>query len=801
MEDFVGFRFGNVHTEDLHLIVVSSSNRYEKNLLPEHNDYHSKITGGDGEYYFGQTFNARNFSISVAFDNVSEENFRQISQTFATDKLQDLVFDELPYKTYKAKLNGKPEFKFVCFKDKETNKRIYKGEGTLKFICYDPYAFGFNKYLVRAADYYKCLPPEEIIKNTDYYDNKPYQYKKILPGLIKEHYNVKNNMNTPWKGGYPSIEQVQNGELYFIDPINNEKKLLIDVRGYWDNIPRWQSTAKLLTSPTLDFEQELIFMPQYSKFDYYNMDIGLNQQNGIIGSRLLVYNPGDIPIEFELKLGNLSNSIRNLSEDYVFRISRYNVQRLRIDQAVDWTGLKTLNKAEDKEYRYGTHYFKILENKNNEYSPHLRNLKESHPKHTYMVEPIPREKLGYFIRLFYWQTQQINGSGIPGYDGNKIADRYEELYKLCKSDDERYELYWKTLKDGILNQYGGLDGLLKEVGAGDYTFEDNDENKDENKDEDKDWKFTKDDFIENYIQNPPEYIRTNKDLKYGQFMLNAFCMPQYYTFDYFDISTKDMDRYEQQGIHKTIKPLVLDSKRRMLYNNIIPKPTSIYDDSFFDFKDKKNILNENIEKGHWFTLPPGWSLIDVSPVVDEDNWGGKRWLDARPFQWGSHNKNNKEKFEKIYKDVIDLFIKSECPDFVLKRYKVERDQINNLSISEKEELIQFRKWYTAGISDDEYYSILSEKELFSTSNLSTVDLAKKIKYESRRSMTEAAEYKFLRLLASYWKLISLATKTNINVSDWWWDANNYIWANFPPLYWGYADLLNKAQIDYIPLFY
>lgn len=781
MEDFIGFRFGNVHTEDLHLVVVSSGNRYEKNLLPDHSDYHSKITGGDGSYYFGQTFNSRKFSVSVAFDNVSEEIFRKISQTFATDKLQDLVFDEMPYKTYKAKINAKPEFKYVCFVDKDTNERVYKGEGTLKFICYDPYAFGFNKYIVRATDYYKCLPPEEIIKNLDYYDNKPKKSEKILPGLIKDHYNVKNNMNTPWKGGYPTTEQVQNGELYFIDPTNNEKKLLIDVRGYWDNVPKWQKTAKLLTTPTLDFDQELIFMPQYSQFDYYNMDIGLNSRNGLIGSRLLVYNPGDIPIDFELKLENLTNQLRGLTDDYTFRISRYNVQRLRIDQAVDWTGLKTLDKSEDTEYKYGTRYFKILENKNDSYSPYFRNLKEAHPNHTYIVEPIPREKLGYFIRLFAWQTAQISTTDSLPYDGNKIADRYEELYKLCKTDDERYELYWKTLKEGILDQYGNLDEVLETIGAGEYKFFD------EN--------FTKEDFINNYIQNPPEYIRINKDLKYGQFNLNAFSVPQYYTFDYFDISSKDIDKLDSESIHDKKKPIVLDTKLRLLYNNIRQKPKTIYDDEFFNLKETKKILNENIQKGHWFTLPPGWSMIDISPVVDEDNWGGKRWLDARPFNWGSRGDDiNKQRFETVYKDIIDNFIKSECPDFILEQFGRNRNEIETLSHPEKEELIQFRKWYDSKVTDDTYYKILYDAELPS---MSIIDLAQKLKYESRRRMTEAAEYKFLKLLAGYWKLIS----PTANIEEWWWEANNYIWANFPPLYWGYADLLSKAQIDYIPLFY
>jgi hypothetical protein len=54
------------------------------------------------------------------------------------------------------------------------------------------------------------------------------------------------------------------------------------------------------------------------------MDMGMDIKNSALGSRLLVYNPGDIPIDFKLHLGNLSNSFRELG-DYTFRISRYNV--------------------------------------------------------------------------------------------------------------------------------------------------------------------------------------------------------------------------------------------------------------------------------------------------------------------------------------------------------------------------------------------------------------------------------------------------------------------------------------------
>jgi hypothetical protein len=53
--------------------------------------------------------------------------------------------------------------------------------------------------------------------------------------------------------------------------------MIIDVRNYWENIPEWQGTAKLLTTPTLDFDKELIYLPQYSKTNYINMDTGLNR--------------------------------------------------------------------------------------------------------------------------------------------------------------------------------------------------------------------------------------------------------------------------------------------------------------------------------------------------------------------------------------------------------------------------------------------------------------------------------------------------------------------------------------------
>lgn len=765
MNDFTGFRFNNIHSKDLHLVVVTSSDRYEKNLLPEAKDYSQEVPGGNGEYYFGSTFSKREFSLNVAFDQVDEKTWRKISNLFATDKLCDLIFDELPYKTYRAKLSNKPEFKFICFTNRDTGERVYKGEGTLRFICYFPFAYGFNKYIIRAADNYLLEKPKSIPSYSSIYDN-PYKKKetKIYNKDTKEFYNVENNMNTPWKGGYPTIEQVQAGELYFYDEKGNKK--IIDVRDYFRNVPEWAPSSKLLVTPTLDYDQDLIFLPQYSNINYMNMDTGLNNDNALIGSRLLVYNPGDLPVDFELKMDNNERTFWRERGNH-FEIRRYNVQRLPIGMAVDFTGLKPQNPNDEDRYKYGDRYFKILSKDEKEQEeveleegvkikinkPVYNLLNEKHPNHAFIAEPIPKERLGHFIRMFYWQSSLLKdnyGNQLLDFEeGIRLADRYEELYELCITDYEKYELYWKTLKEAILD-----------------TYKDSTVFEDENGDFDEDL-FN--DFIYNYIHKPPEFVRKKSELNYDQFDFNKTIMPKWFTEDYFDITTENIGK----------PTLFLDSEKQMLYNINNPE----YDKSkvdtyqnFYKYKPTKDILNDNIERGHWFKIPPGWSLIEVTPVCDEDIWGGKRWLDARPFDWGYGGANGQEQgIQKIFDAV----------------YKIARkDYLTSLGKADTEENLKFRLWY-----EDKIMAAEANKNVFA--------------YEYYKTLELNAEYGFLKLLHEYWRLQKgLITNWDNKIytikgyiEEWWWYACNYIWANFPPLYWGYADILNNARIKYIPLFY
>lgn len=142
--DFIGFSFNEHRSESLGIVRVSDGSRYNEDLVPTTQDKTVQVPGGDGFYYFGSDYTQRQFSINIAFDELTEKQFRELQQVFGTKELGKLVFDERPYKYYMVK-SGKPQLKYICFgKDGE---RTYKGEGTLTFTAYYPFAKSVFKFL------------------------------------------------------------------------------------------------------------------------------------------------------------------------------------------------------------------------------------------------------------------------------------------------------------------------------------------------------------------------------------------------------------------------------------------------------------------------------------------------------------------------------------------------------------------------------------------------------------------------------------------------------------------------------
>lgn len=139
MEDFIGFTYNGKHCiKDFGIYRTSDGSRYNDNLVPSMTDKTADVPGGDGQYFFQTTHKNRQFSISIAFDHLTEQKYREMRTWLDGKEIHDLVFDEAPYKVYSAKVTGTPQLKTICFD--EHGQRIYKGEGTIQFTCYYPYA-------------------------------------------------------------------------------------------------------------------------------------------------------------------------------------------------------------------------------------------------------------------------------------------------------------------------------------------------------------------------------------------------------------------------------------------------------------------------------------------------------------------------------------------------------------------------------------------------------------------------------------------------------------------------------------
>lgn len=142
--DFIGFTFNGKHSSDLGIIRTSEGSRYSEDLLPTIEDKTVPVPGGDGVYYFGSYYRQRNFNISIAFDQLTEKQLKELKNHFGNKQLGDLIFDEVPYKVYKVKVSGTPNLSYICFDEyedgTETPKRVYKGEGTLQFVAFSPFA-------------------------------------------------------------------------------------------------------------------------------------------------------------------------------------------------------------------------------------------------------------------------------------------------------------------------------------------------------------------------------------------------------------------------------------------------------------------------------------------------------------------------------------------------------------------------------------------------------------------------------------------------------------------------------------
>lgn len=145
--DFIGFTYKGKHSiRDFDVYRVSDGSRYNFDLVPTITDKTIDIPGNDGMYFFNSFHKQRQFSINIAFNHLTETKLRELRRWFNGKEVGELIFDESPYKAYSAKVTGTPTIKAICFDEEDSYgsqqlERVYKGEGTIQFTCYLPYAY------------------------------------------------------------------------------------------------------------------------------------------------------------------------------------------------------------------------------------------------------------------------------------------------------------------------------------------------------------------------------------------------------------------------------------------------------------------------------------------------------------------------------------------------------------------------------------------------------------------------------------------------------------------------------------
>ena len=153
--DFLAFSFGGKHSyDDFGIYRTLDGDRYNIDLAPTLMDMTADVPSSDGMYFFNTLHKQKDFNVSFAFDDLSEEKMQEMKKWLDGKDLKPLWFEEAPYKVYTAKVTGQPQLKVVCFTKMANGekKRVYKGEGTLVFTAYWPYGHTPDKI---DQDYFK----------------------------------------------------------------------------------------------------------------------------------------------------------------------------------------------------------------------------------------------------------------------------------------------------------------------------------------------------------------------------------------------------------------------------------------------------------------------------------------------------------------------------------------------------------------------------------------------------------------------------------------------------------------------
>lgn len=319
--DFTGFSFGSWNSMDeetgiVKVLRVSSGDRYNETLHPEIKDKVVEVPGVNGSYYFGSDYGPMQFDIDIAFDHLTESQFREMRKAFATKQPQKLIFAERPYKYYMAKLASPIELSYVCFEEQKRNIASETQNGVRRDRARDDShneSVIFTKEIeipageVVVYDYTSEHTPDPdnpsvnvvtqlenqnwgFVENTTYIRFDNIEGIKTETAVISFFYLIEV-FDVGWEQVTPYVylnekERIYKGEgkisliCYFPFAKSNFKALPEEGQDYYDGRDIWAESSGLLTAGELQ---------------------SINTFDDVMDGRgFEVYNAGDLPMGFRL---------------------------------------------------------------------------------------------------------------------------------------------------------------------------------------------------------------------------------------------------------------------------------------------------------------------------------------------------------------------------------------------------------------------------------------------------------------------------------------------------------------------
>lgn len=186
-KEYIDFKFGDKWASEFNLVTVSTGDRYSPPVFGSIQSNTSSVAGKRGVYKWRTQLGEKQFSISIAYDNLSIRDVSKIKTWLCPTKVKKLIFSDEPYKFYYACLSSDPKFEYLPFIE-ESGKMVgtkqvydgcYRGELTLDFIAIDGVSYSE----------YKNYETVEIENNLEY-RNSGY-VNSIMPWVQSS--NLLNN--------------------------------------------------------------------------------------------------------------------------------------------------------------------------------------------------------------------------------------------------------------------------------------------------------------------------------------------------------------------------------------------------------------------------------------------------------------------------------------------------------------------------------------------------------------------------------------------------------------------------------